>query len=119
MELGNVDDPTVWGEYSVMALTVNNVPDRNRFEARDGNALAGYADYIRTNAGLIVFTHTEVNREYEGHGVGSALAEAGLDYARAEGLSVLPVCPFIAGWISRHPDYADLLYRAPTSSVTD
>jgi predicted GNAT family acetyltransferase len=102
-----------------MALTVNDVPDRNRFEARDDETIAGYAEYIRTNAGLIVFTHTEVNREYEGQGVGSALAEAGLDYARAEGLSVLPICPFIASWISRHPDSADLLYRAPTSNVTD
>jgi len=102
-----------------MALTVNDVPDRNRFEARDDEDLAGFAEYIRTNAGLIVFTHTEVNREYEGQGVGSALAEAGLDYARAEGLSVLPICPFIAGWISRHSDYADLLYRAKTSTVTD
>ena len=102
-----------------MAVTVIDVPDRNRFEARVDEDLAGYAEYIRTNAGLIVFTHTEVSRKYEGQGVGSALAQAGLDQARAEGLSVLPVCPFIAGWISSHPDYADLLYRATTSTVTD
>ncbi|MFY7069341.1 GNAT family N-acetyltransferase [Nocardiopsis changdeensis] len=47
-----------------------------------------------------------------GQGVGSALARAALDEARAANLRVLATCPFFAGWIARHPDYQDLLYRS-------
>jgi predicted GNAT family acetyltransferase len=32
---------------------------------------------------------------------------------------VLPLCPFVKAWIERHPDYADLVYGAPASRVTD
>lgn len=45
----------------------------------------------------------------EGQGVGSKLAQTGLNYARREGLRVMPLCPYIAGYISRHPEYKDLL----------
>ncbi|HVQ88786.1 MAG TPA: GNAT family N-acetyltransferase [Actinomycetes bacterium] len=102
-----------------MGLSVTNVPELNRFEARDGDELAGVAEYIRTDAGLIVFTHTEVDVAAEGKGVGSALAQHALEFARSHDLQVLPICPFMAGWIARHSDYADLLYRAKPSQVTD
>jgi predicted GNAT family acetyltransferase len=58
---------------------------------------------------LIVLTHTEVPQGMEGQGVGSALAKTALDYARAEGKEVMPLCPFIAGYIRRHREYADLV----------
>ncbi|GLU46262.1 GNAT family N-acetyltransferase [Nocardiopsis ansamitocini] len=90
-------------------LTVVDVPESKRFEAHQDGALAGFADYIRT-AELITFTHTEVDPAFEGKGVGSALVRASLDAARAEGLPVLPVCPFYQGWIARHREYADVLY---------
>lgn len=41
-----------------------------------------------------------------------------LDEARTAGLRVLATCPFYAGWIERHPEYADLLYQA-RSQVRD
>jgi predicted GNAT family acetyltransferase len=46
------------------------------------------------------------------------LAREGVESVRAEGLRVLAVCPFIAGWLTRHPEYAHLEYRA-ASKVTD
>ena len=58
--------------------------------------------------GKRVFTHTSVDPDYEGHGVGSALARAALDDVRAHGISIVARCPFIAGYIDRHPEYADL-----------
>ena len=57
----------------------------------------------------IVFVHTEVLPEFGGAGVGSALAAAALDEARRHGLAVIPQCPYIRGYIDRHPDYADLV----------
>lgn len=89
----------------------------NRFEARDGETLAGVAEYARTSQ-LVAFVHTEVDAAFEGKGVGSALAREGIASVRADGLRVLAVCPFIAGWLARHPEFADLEYRA-ASRVTD
>ena len=46
---------------------------------------------------------------FEGHGVGSRLVQGALDDLRARGLAVVPLCPFVAGFIDRHPEYADLV----------
>ena len=94
-------------------------PDKSRYEAWIGGELAGFAEYQLTDA-LIVFTHTEVPRRYEGQGVGSAIARFALDDVRtASTRRVLPVCPFIKGWIGRHREYVDLLYGAPASTARD
>ncbi|WP_151479957.1 GNAT family N-acetyltransferase [Streptomyces albicerus] len=102
-----------------MAVEVSDLPDAKRYEARvDGELkVAGVAEYIRTTE-LVAFVHTEVAAEYEGRGVGSALVRTALDEARASGLRVLATCPFFAGWISRHPEYQDLLYQS-RSKVSD
>ncbi|NEA41319.1 GNAT family N-acetyltransferase [Streptomyces sp. SID11385] len=96
---------------------VRDCPEADRYEARVGGEVAGFAQYIRTK-GLVAFVHTVVDPAFEGRGVGSALVRTSLDEARAAGVSVLAVCPFYSGWIARHPDYQDLLY-AERSKVTD
>lgn len=98
-------------------ITVTDNRAANRFEAHEGDALAGFAAYVRT-AELVAFVHTEVDPAFEGRGVGSLLARAGIESAGEEGLRVLAVCPFIAGWMTRHPEYSHLEYRA-ASTVTD
>lgn len=57
----------------------------------------------------IIFVHTESPPELQGRGVGSALVRGSLDIARERGLEVVPMCPFFAGYIRRHPEYHDLL----------
>lgn len=90
-------------------VTVRDNPDQNRYEAVLDGEVAGFAQYRRTGDGL-VFTHTEVDDAYEGKGVGSALARGALDDVRAGGHGpVVPSCPFIKGWIEKHPDYQDLV----------
>lgn len=89
-----------------------------RYEARVGPKIAGFAEYQLTRD-LIVFTHTEVDPAYEGQGVGSALARVALDEVRGTDRKVLPLCPFIKGWIGRHREYVDLVYGAPPSTVRD
>lgn len=82
--------------------------EASRYELRDGDTLAGFTRY-HLRGGAIVFTHTQVSEEYEGQGAGSQLAREALDDARSRKLRVVAMCPFIAGWIERHPDYADLV----------
>jgi uncharacterized protein len=89
-------------------VEVSDNPDASRWEARIGGELAGVADYLLAGD-AVAFTHTEVDDRFAGHGVGGALARTALDAARASGLRVVAQCPFIAGWIEHHPDYADLL----------
>ena len=101
-----------------MDLTVTDVPDRSRYEARFGDQVAGFAMYKLADR-LVVLTHTEVDPQYEGQGVGGRLVQAALDDVRSRGLHVLPVCPFAKAWLGRHRDYSDVVYRAPPSRVTD
>lgn len=111
--------PTLWHPRAMAPVTVADNPDARRYEAHVDGALAGFAEYQLTDA-LVVLTHTEVEASYEGQGVGGTLARAALDAVRADGTrKVLVVCPFIKAWIDRHPDYADLLYGARPSTVTD
>ena len=86
-------------------------PAEHRYEAHLDGELAGFAAYDLTDR-LVIFTHTEVEEKFEGHGVGSTLARFALDDVRATGThEVLALCPFIKSWIEKHPEYADLLHR--------
>jgi predicted GNAT family acetyltransferase len=91
-----------------METTVRDVPDSDRYEMRDGDRLLGIAAYER-RGDEIRFTHTEVDPDAGESGVGSRLVRAALDDVRGKGLHVVPLCPFVRGWIERHPDYADLV----------
>ena len=90
---------------------VQDNPARRRFEILVDGAPAGYAAY-EVRDGVIVFTHTKVDDAYEGKGVGGRLARGALDQVRERGDKVVARCPFIAAWIDKHPDYADLLVPA-------
>jgi predicted GNAT family acetyltransferase len=87
---------------------VSNNPEAGRYEIRVDGQLAGFAAYV-VQAGKIVFTHTEIDNAFEGQGLGSRLAKAALDDVRAHHEAATPQCPFISGYISRHPEYADLV----------
>ncbi|WP_116247098.1 GNAT family N-acetyltransferase [Nocardiopsis sp. FIRDI 009] len=95
-----------------MATEVTDAPDERRYEIRVEGEVAGFSEYVRTGD-LVTFTHTEVDPAFEGQGVGGTLVRGALDDVRSRGLSVLPLCPFVKGWIARHREYADLVYRAP------
>jgi predicted GNAT family acetyltransferase len=69
------------------------------------------ATYYKLSDGVITFIHTEVPPELGGKGVGSALIKGALDQMRAEGLKVIPECPFFKAYIDKHSEYADLLKR--------
>jgi predicted GNAT family acetyltransferase len=99
------------GASARLDVTVADVPERRRYEARVPGVADAAAAHYRLRDGTIVFTHTEVPPALEGHGVGSALARFALDDARRRGLAVVPRCPFVAAFIRRHPEYRDLVAR--------
>ncbi len=89
-----------------MVIEVRRRP--SDYEITVDGAVAGHA-YVEEHGRTVVFTHTEVDEAYEGKGVGGRLARAALDDVRARGLRVIPRCPFVRGWIEKHPEYQDLV----------
>jgi predicted GNAT family acetyltransferase len=86
---------------------------QQRFEARQGDAVAFTEYRLRDDA--IILPHTVVPDEFAGKGVGGALARAALGYAREHRLQVVPTCSFIAGYVTKHPEWHDIVapeYRA-------
>lgn len=81
---------------------VDNTSEK-RYEFDLGNDMA-LIEYVQ-GRGLIVLTHTEVPRKYEGQGIGKELVLAVLEDIRNKGLQVVPQCPFVASYISRHPEW--------------
>src|SRR5215468_2443242 len=90
----------------VMADIVNNRA-QHRFELVVDGHLA--AAYYKLDGNVITFEHTEVPPELGGRGIGSRLVKGALDQVRGGGLKVIADCPFVKGWIGKHPDYQDLL----------
>jgi uncharacterized protein len=91
-----------------METTVRDVPEESRYEIRDGDRVLGLAAYER-RGDTMVFTHTEVDPDAGQDGLGSTLVRAALDDVRSKGVSIVPQCPFVRGWIDRHQEYADLV----------
>lgn len=75
----------------------------HRFEIRQDGHVA-FVSYV-LRPGVVVFEHTIVPEALGGRGIGSALARHVLDWAAAQGRKVDPQCPFIRGWIDKHPEY--------------
>jgi predicted GNAT family acetyltransferase len=93
---------------SVPEAEVVDAPDASRYELRLDGELIGVAVY-RRRLDRIVFVHTEVAEAHESHGFAGLLASNALDDARRRGLAVVPLCPYIAAYIDRHPEYQSLV----------
>jgi len=81
---------------------------RHRYEIEVQGRLAGFLDY-REEDGTLALVHTEVLDGFEGQGLGAQLARRALEDAREQGRQVDPSCSFVASYVARHPQYADLV----------
>jgi predicted GNAT family acetyltransferase len=80
----------------------------HRFALLVDGDVGGLAAY-RVRDGVVVITHSEVDRRFRGQGLGTELARRTLDELRARGARVHPACPFFARFIGDHPEYDDLV----------
>lgn len=90
------------------ALVVRNNEAQKRFEVAVNGRLA-LLEYILAGKN-ITYTHTEVPEELEGLGIGGKLARHALEFARDNGLKVIPLCPFVIAYLRRHPEYQPLVF---------
>jgi len=87
-------------------MTPRHEPDHQRFTLP--TTPASVLDY-QLGGDHVVFTHTGVPSAYQGQGLAARLAEAGLQWARAQGLKVVPACSYIRSYIQRHPEWQNLV----------
>ncbi len=89
-------------------IDVADAPDRERYELSVDGEVVGFTAY-RARPGLIAFLHTEVDERMQGRGLGDRVIRFALEDARAQGLAVLPFCPFVKAFIERHREFEALV----------
>lgn len=97
-------------------ITIHDNAAEQRYEVQIGDATAVLV-YERDGQ-QIALVHTDVPNELEGHGIGGKLAKFALDDARARGLAVIPICPFVVSYLRRHPDEMDVVAPHARMRVT-
>jgi hypothetical protein len=88
---------------------VNNEAEK-RFEAQTPHGVAELR-YRYRGPRVIVLLHTEVPTKLRGNGIAGLLAGTALEFARDHGLSVVPVCPFVVGYLEHHPELEPLVVK--------
>lgn len=89
------------------SFQVTNNERTHRFEVESG-AQTAFLSY-RHVGGSLTLDHTEVPPELEGRGIASKLTQTALEYARKQGLEVVPICPYVSKYLKKHSEYLDLL----------
>ena len=93
---------------SEITITHEEAESRGRYVTKlDGHEAE--LTYSRAGDHQIIADHTGVPPEIGGRGVGTALARAMIADARAKGLKIVPLCPFVNALFRRNPDWRDLL----------
>lgn len=86
-------------------ITENAALHRFEFHTQGETAVLVY----EKDGHLIRLVHTEVPQSLEGQGVGSKLVSAVLRFAQENNLKVVPLCPFVARYVKRHPEYSTIV----------
>jgi hypothetical protein len=94
-------------ELNLDDIIVTNNEEAQRFEATVDNLRAMIT--YRCFPDRIVFNHTEVPPPLEGKGLAAKLTRVALDFARANHLRVVPLCPYVSSFIQKRPEYQDLV----------
>jgi len=93
-------------------LEIVDVPTAHRYEARIARAVVGWVDYRRVRDRLVAL-HTEVEPEFGGRGIASALVQRVIDDARALKTTITPRCPLFVAHFERHPEDRDVVAMPP------
>lgn len=94
-------------------IELRDEPDEGAYVVEVDGERAGKAEYL-VRDGRRVFVHTEVDDRFSGMGLGARLARFALDDVRDSDGKAVPLCPFIAAYIARHPEYEALVDREMT-----
>ena len=108
---------TAAGGVQTSDTTVRDNHAEHRYEIVVAGRVAGFSAYLDRPGGegggqRRVFVHTEIDANYEGQGLGTVLVKGSLADVRTSGRRAVAVCPFVAAYLKRHPEEADIVDRA-------
>ncbi|GAA4661958.1 GNAT family N-acetyltransferase [Streptomyces youssoufiensis] len=89
------------------APTVERVDERHRYVILVDGKRAGLTAY-RDRGEQRVFFHTEIDEAFAGQGLAARLIQEALTDVRASGKRVVPVCPYVAKYLTRHGECDDI-----------
>jgi predicted GNAT family acetyltransferase len=92
-------------QYLDLPLVKNTTA--NRFEL-SSEGYTTFIEYKERNKKLWL-THTEAPEELKGKGSATAIVEKTLDYIEENGYKLVPLCPFVAAYLNRHPEWNRVL----------
>jgi predicted GNAT family acetyltransferase len=92
----------------VSEVAVFDRAERSRYELTVDGEVAGFVKYVR-HPDRLDLVHTEVDRRFSGRGLAGRLVKGALEDVRAAGGRIVPSCPFVASYVRKHPEYADLV----------
>lgn len=104
---------------SAERFRVQDVPAESRYVLIDsgedgaGSSVIGEESYVDVGDDRVLY-HTGVSDDYAGQGLASKLVRAVVDDVVAAGKRIVPVCPYVAAWMPKHPEYdAHVVTRRP------
>ncbi|MFI6699690.1 GNAT family N-acetyltransferase [Streptomyces sp. NPDC050509] len=92
---------------SSITTVVERVDADSRYEILADGQRAGLTAY-RDLGVQRVFFHTEIDEAFAGQGLGAQLVQQALVDVRASGMRIVPVCPYVAKFLKRHDEFADI-----------
>ncbi|AKG36336.1 GNAT family N-acetyltransferase [Paenibacillus durus] len=90
---------------------VDHETANKRFLIRDNGAIAAEMTYVPSSPELYIVDHTLVDNAYRGQGLGDKLFIAMVEYARENGIKIIPLCPFAKGRFEHYSEYVDVLNK--------
>ncbi|MGY4719098.1 GNAT family N-acetyltransferase [Naumannella huperziae] len=90
-------------------VRIEHAERKHRYEVWVGDDLAGFTRYTLPDDDHVDFIHTEVGDRYAGQGLAARLVREALDDVRAQGKRIIPHCPYVASYVRKHDDWADLV----------
>ena len=83
---------------------------KKRFELPVDGHIA-FIEYMISKDNVMFLTHTEVPKALEGKGVGKTIVEKALNYTKDNNYTLAPLCPFVAAYLKRHPEWQTILAK--------
>lgn len=94
-------------------IVIRDEPEERAYIVDVEGDRAGRAEY-RNRDDRRIFVHTEVDDRFSRMGLGTKLVRFALDDVKERGVKAVPLCPFFAAYIRRHPEYEDIVDREMT-----
>ena len=94
-----------------LPIEIEDTGSKGRYVVRGADGAEAEMTFSKVGASQIIIDHTGVPDAFRGQGVGARLVARAVEDARAQGKTIIPLCPFAAAQFRRHPEWADVLKK--------